>query len=292
MLRRRLSSLLSNSILIPSLLSKPNPPLQPLRFLQCPNLDSKLNPHVPAFFEGIRAYSLLSLNDLRNKVPRKQKTRKGRGIGSGKGKTAGRGHKGQKARGSGKLGFEGGQTPLRRRLPKRGFKNPFSLTFQVVTTITRLTQAYALASAYELSHTSCYNKWPMLKGVPATVVNLSKKCFVVISTLEESDISVEPKDHISGVLGMEEAYFLWLDRWHPDGILYRVYGHRTVYDAACSLEAKVDSVLKSEEWNWKPEKSEELVIIQSKLNMPYWMACLEGQVVNKIKIGAMGFYRG
>ncbi|OMO78129.1 Ribosomal protein L15, bacterial-type [Corchorus capsularis] len=81
---------------------------------------------------GIRAYSLLSLNDLRDNVPRKQKTRKGRGIGSGKGKTAGRGHKGQRARGNGKLGFEGGQTPMRRRLPKRGFKNPFSLTFQPV----------------------------------------------------------------------------------------------------------------------------------------------------------------
>lgn len=74
----------------------------------------------------------MSLNDLRDNVPRKQKTRKGRGIGSGKGKTAGRGHKGQKARGNGKLGFEGGQTPMRRRLPKRGFKNPFSLTFQPV----------------------------------------------------------------------------------------------------------------------------------------------------------------
>lgn len=84
---------------------------------------------------GIRAYSLLSLNDLRDKVPRKQKTRKGRGIGSGKGKTAGRGHKGQKARGTMKFGFEGGQTPMRRRLPKRGFKNPFSLTFQVFTRI-------------------------------------------------------------------------------------------------------------------------------------------------------------
>lgn len=67
-----------------------------------------------------------------NKGARKQKTRKGRGIGSGKGKTAGRGHKGQKARGTHKFGFEGGQTPLRRRLPKRGFKNPFSLTFQPV----------------------------------------------------------------------------------------------------------------------------------------------------------------
>eukprot|EP01018_Ginkgo_biloba_P001574 Gb_40473 [translate_table: standard] len=78
--------------------------------------------------------SLLPLNDLRdNRGSRKKKTRKGRGIGSGKGKTAGRGHKGQKARGSHKLGFEGGQTPLRRLLPRRGFKNPFSLTFQPVS---------------------------------------------------------------------------------------------------------------------------------------------------------------
>lgn len=82
---------------------------------------------------SMRGYSLLALNDLRdNPGARKQKTRKGRGIGSGKGKTAGRGHKGQKARGTMKFGFEGGQTPLRRRLPKRGFKNPFSLTFQPV----------------------------------------------------------------------------------------------------------------------------------------------------------------
>ncbi|CAH9106108.1 unnamed protein product [Cuscuta europaea] len=81
----------------------------------------------------LRAYSLLSLNDLRdNKGARKPNTRKGRGIGSGKGKTAGRGHKGQKARGTMKFGFEGGQTPLRRRLPKRGFNNPFSLTFQPI----------------------------------------------------------------------------------------------------------------------------------------------------------------
>ncbi|KAE8767914.1 50S ribosomal protein L15 [Hordeum vulgare] len=48
-----------------------------------------------------------------------QKTRKGRGMGSGKGKTAGRGQKGQKARGTARFGFEGGQTPLRRRLPRR-----------------------------------------------------------------------------------------------------------------------------------------------------------------------------
>jgi large subunit ribosomal protein L15 len=54
-----------------------------------------------------------------------KKTRKGRGVGSGLGKTAGRGSKGQYARGGVKRGFEGGQTPLMRRLPKRGFTPPF-----------------------------------------------------------------------------------------------------------------------------------------------------------------------
>jgi large subunit ribosomal protein L15 len=56
----------------------------------------------------------------------KPKTRKGRGVGSGLGKTAGRGQKGQYARTRGfKLHFEGGQTPMQRRLPKRGFNAPF-----------------------------------------------------------------------------------------------------------------------------------------------------------------------
>ena len=56
---------------------------------------------------------------------RKERKRLGRGIGSGNGKTAGKGHKGQNARSGGgvRLGFEGGQTPLFRRLPKRGFTN-------------------------------------------------------------------------------------------------------------------------------------------------------------------------
>jgi len=60
--------------------------------------------------------------------------RKGRGTGSGLGKTAGRGHKGYKARsGSGtRPGFEGGQMPLVRRIPKRGFTNPFSKVYSLV----------------------------------------------------------------------------------------------------------------------------------------------------------------
>jgi len=59
---------------------------------------------------------------------RSNSTRKGRGIGSGLGKTSGRGHKGQKARSGGGVrpGFEGGQMPLQRRLPKRGFYNKFA----------------------------------------------------------------------------------------------------------------------------------------------------------------------
>jgi hypothetical protein len=61
----------------------------------------------------------------RPKAPSKARRRVGRGIGSGLGKTAGRGHKGQKSRAGGyhKVGFEGGQMPLQRRLPKRGFKS-------------------------------------------------------------------------------------------------------------------------------------------------------------------------
>lgn len=61
----------------------------------------------------------------------KDSFRRGRGIGSGNGKTAGRGHKGQKARSGGGVrpGFEGGQMPLTRRIPKRGFVNIFGKTF-------------------------------------------------------------------------------------------------------------------------------------------------------------------
>ena len=73
----------------------------------------------------------MNLNNLQPAFGSKQaKRRVGRGIGSGLGKTAGRGHKGQKSRAGGfhRIGFEGGQMPLQRRLPKRGFKSPSALT--------------------------------------------------------------------------------------------------------------------------------------------------------------------
>ena len=78
------------------------------------------------------------MKDLSNLSPNKgsNKTNKrlGRGIGSGLGKTAGKGHKGQKARKGGgiRAGFEGGQTPLYRRLPKVGFINPFPNDYSIV----------------------------------------------------------------------------------------------------------------------------------------------------------------
>lgn len=83
----------------------------------------------------------IKINEIRdNDGARQEKKRLGRGIGSGKGKTSGRGGKGQTARSGVAInGFEGGQTPIYRRLPKRGFKNihamkMFELTFEKVNT--------------------------------------------------------------------------------------------------------------------------------------------------------------
>ncbi|MGB7419214.1 MAG: 50S ribosomal protein L15 [Erythrobacter sp.] len=76
----------------------------------------------------------MKLNEIKdNEGARKERTRVGRGIGSGKGKTAGRGQKGQKSRsGVAIKGFEGGQMPLHMRLPKRGFNNPFGKDYAEV----------------------------------------------------------------------------------------------------------------------------------------------------------------
>ncbi len=77
----------------------------------------------------------MKLGELKPAVEKKARTRVGRGVGSGLGKTSGRGHKGQKARSGGgvRRGFEGGQTPLYRRLPKRGFTNIHANNYVEVT---------------------------------------------------------------------------------------------------------------------------------------------------------------
>ena len=77
----------------------------------------------------------MKLGEIESATKKVARKRVGRGIGSGLGKTSGRGHKGQKARSGGgvRRGFEGGQTPLYRRLPKRGFNNIHAKTYTEVT---------------------------------------------------------------------------------------------------------------------------------------------------------------
>ena len=77
----------------------------------------------------------MKIEELKPSMSKKKANRRGRGMGSGNGKTSGRGQKGQKARSGGgvRRGFEGGQTPLYRRLPKRGFNNFNAKTYTEVT---------------------------------------------------------------------------------------------------------------------------------------------------------------
>ena len=92
----------------------------------------------------------MKINQLKsNKLSNKSRKRVGRGSGSGLGKTAGRGVKGQKSRSGVSInGFEGGQMPLYRRLPKRGFKNPFQKKVQQINfeTLKLLIKKYNLDS--------------------------------------------------------------------------------------------------------------------------------------------------
>ncbi len=84
----------------------------------------------------------MKLGEIKPAQKNRTRTRIGRGVGSGLGKTSGRGHKGQKARSGGgvRRGFEGGQTPLYRRLPKRGFTNIHAKDY-VEVTLTMLNKA-------------------------------------------------------------------------------------------------------------------------------------------------------
>jgi large subunit ribosomal protein L15 len=98
----------------------------------------------------------MKLNDIRdNKGARKSRVRVGRGIGSGVGKTAGRGQKGQKSRsGVSVFGFEGGQMPLHMRIPKRGFNNIFAKDYAEVNlgAIQKLVDAKSLDTKSVIDH--------------------------------------------------------------------------------------------------------------------------------------------
>lgn len=113
---------------------------------------------------------------------------KGRGMASGNGKTAGRGQKGQKARKSGGVrpGFEGGSMPLQRRLPKRGFKNPFSKQFAEVR-IAHLERfedgARVDLESLQAQGLAKGSKWDGVKVIGNG--ELSKKLTVVVSRISE-----------------------------------------------------------------------------------------------------------
>lgn len=129
----------------------------------------------------------MQLNTIKPALGAKHaKRRVGRGVGSGLGKTAGRGHKGQKSRSGGyhKVGFEGGQMPLQRRLPKRGFKSQ-SLPFNAELSLSDLQNldflevdlsvlkeaglVLALTRTVKIVKTGEISKAVKLKGVLATV---------------------------------------------------------------------------------------------------------------------------
>lgn len=115
-------------------------------------------------------------NELSNLSPRpgsrRNRMRLGRGEGSGKGKTAGRGQKGQRARGTVPIGFEGGQMPLHRRLPKRGFNNIFAKQYNIVS-------LGVIANAFEA-------------GVTVTLASL--KTAGIVSKIEKDGLKVLAAD--------------------------------------------------------------------------------------------------
>lgn len=113
----------------------------------------------------------MRLNDL-YPFPEERKTRRriGRGAGSGLGGTAGKGHKGQNARAGGGVrpGFEGGQMPLQRRLPKRGFKNfLFKVTFEVIN-LDRLQAAFE--DKKEITLDDIYDRGLCTLGAPVKIL--------------------------------------------------------------------------------------------------------------------------
>jgi len=132
----------------------------------------------------------------------KKRKRVGRGESSGWGKTAGRGNKGQKARSGGKVraGFEGGQMPLSRRLPKRGFRNPFSEKYVAVnlTDICRKFSQGALISEETLLASGILRK----KGDKAKILAKGEINFPV--TVKFSKISQAAKEKITAAGGSVE----------------------------------------------------------------------------------------
>ena len=140
----------------------------------------------------------MKLSDIAdNAGSRKKRMRVGRGIGSGKGKTAGRGGKGQTARSGVRIkGFEGGQMPLHMRLPKlKGFKNPFKVEFQVVN-LDRLGELFPEGG--EVSVDSLVAKGAVRDGHPVKVLGQGDISVKVDVTAQAFSASAKEKIEAAG----------------------------------------------------------------------------------------------
>lgn len=119
----------------------------------------------------------IKLNDIKNESsPKKNRKRVGRGIGSGKGKTCGRGHKGQKSRtGVSINGFEGGQMPIYRRVPKRGFTNVHRVEYQVINVgdLQKFVESKKISASKAVTKQSLYEAG-ILKTLSAPLKVLAK----------------------------------------------------------------------------------------------------------------------
>ena len=141
----------------------------------------------------------MQLNDL-YPFPEERKTRKrvGRGSGSGLGKTSGKGHKGQNARAGGGVpaGFEGGQMPLQRRLPKRGFKNyPFRTRYSVIN-LAELVQAFE--GKTEITLDDIYTRGLAKAGSPVKVLGDGDVSVALKVEAHKFSASAKEKLHSAG----------------------------------------------------------------------------------------------
>ncbi len=149
----------------------------------------------------------MKLNDLRdNPGARKSRVRVGRGIGSGLGKTAGRGQKGQKSRsGVSVNGFEGGQMPLHMRLPKRGFNNIFAKDFAEVNLgmIQKLVDAGTIAADGTIDH-AALKAAGLARGGKDGVRLLGKGDFSAKLSFKVAGVSKGAREAVEGAGGTIE----------------------------------------------------------------------------------------
>lgn len=145
----------------------------------------------------------MRLSDLSPAPGSKHKVKRvGRGPGSGWGKTCGRGSKGQKSRSGGnvKPGFEGGQMPLTRRIPKRGFNNPFKRTFAIVNL--RDLGDFAADSVVD---EEALRRAGLVKGQPEAIKLLGQGEVTVPLTIKVQAVSAQARARIEAAGGRVEV---------------------------------------------------------------------------------------